>query len=265
MRGVREIAAGNLEFQFPTWRHGEFRYLAEHFNLMARHIKEMVQSKSQLLRDVSHELRSPLTRLKLALEMMPRNKYRASMLQDVAEMETMLTEILETEKLRSDHGKLNRAPLDVAAIAAELAKKYKARKPGVKLLGYPQRLRLNADEGRVRTVLQNVLENALKYSAHQKKPVELFLQSQNREVLIVVRDFGVGVAAAEQEKVFAPFYRIDKSRTKETGGYGLGLSLCREIMQAHGGRIELQSEPGKGTDVILRFPTEKEAPINSKM
>jgi signal transduction histidine kinase len=103
-------------------------------------------------------------------------------------------------------------------------------------------------------VLQNVLENALKYSAQQKRPVQVSVEPHNAHVVMSIQDFGVGIPDDEQEKVFEPFYRVDKSRTKKTGGYGLGLSLCREIMQAHGGEIALQSSPGKGTKVILTFP-----------
>jgi len=106
----------------------------------------------------------------------------------------------------------------------------------------------------LKTVFQNVLENALKYSANQKKPVEIRLEEGDGRTQVSFQDFGAGIPQEEQEKVFEPFYRVDKSRAKDTGGYGLGLSLCREIMQAHGGEISLESEPGKGTKVLLKFP-----------
>jgi signal transduction histidine kinase len=131
MKGVNEISEGNLDFQFPVGRHhGEIYYLAESFNLMVRRVKEMVHSKDQLLLDVSHELRSPLTRLKLALEMSADNNLKQSMLQDVAEMETMLTEILETERLRSGNGKLLLEKVDLTGMIKETVAKYQNRKPG---------------------------------------------------------------------------------------------------------------------------------------
>src|SRR5260221_9318835 len=163
MRGVREISEGNLDFLFEArGRHGGIQYLAESFNHMIRRVKEMVQSKEQLLLDVSHELRSPLTRLKVALEMTPKGKHRDSMSRDIVDMETMLAEILETELLKSDHGKLHVTSVDLASQAREVARKYKNQKPGVKFIGSPKSLRVEADEARVRTVFQNVLENALK-------------------------------------------------------------------------------------------------------
>ncbi len=258
MRGVREISEGNLDFQFEArGRHGEIQYLAESFNHMIRRVKEMVQSKEQLLLDVSHELRSPLTRLKVALEMTPKGKHRDSMSRDIVDMETMLAEILETELLKSDHGKLHVTSVDLASQAREVARKYKNQKPGVKFIGSPKSLRVEADEARVRTVFQNVLENALKYSSQQKKPVQISLENREGAVTVLIQDFGKGIPLEEQQKVFEPFYRIDKSRTKGTGGYGLGLSLCRVIMRAHDGEITLESRPREGTRVMLEFPKAK--------
>ncbi|HTC20702.1 MAG TPA: HAMP domain-containing sensor histidine kinase [bacterium] len=254
LKGVKEVSEGNLDFQFEAkGRHGEIHYLAESFNLMVQRIREMVQSKDQLLLDVSHELRSPLTRLKVALEMTPKGKMKDSMLRDVSEMETMITEILETERLKNGNGKLALGPVDLDALARETQAKFKSRKPGVKIAGKPKALVIQADEARVKTVLQNVLENALKYSMGRKKPVEIHLSQDEKEATLAVQDFGQGIPPEDQEKVFEPFYRVDKSRTKDTGGYGLGLSLCREIMLAHGGDIRLQSEPGQGTKVTLYF------------
>jgi signal transduction histidine kinase len=255
MKGVNEISDGNLDFQFPVGRHhGEIYYLAESFNLMVRRVKEMVHSKDQLLLDVSHELRSPLTRLKLALEMSADNELKQSMLQDVSEMETMLTEILETERLRSGNGKLSLEAVDLTLLIRETAAKYQNRKPGVKLLEPLESINVLVDSARVKTVIQNLVENALKFSDKQKKPIEMSLETVNEKITLKVHDFGVGIPAEDHEKVFEPFYRVDKSRTKETGGYGLGLSLCREIMRAHGGDIRLESRVGQGTEVLAEFP-----------
>ena len=255
MRGVQEISEGNLDFQFPVrGRHGEINYLAGQFNHMVGHVKEMIHSKDQLLLDVSHELRSPLTRLKVALEMTPKGKMKDTMLRDVAEMETMLSEILETERLKNGNGKLNLGPVDLDRVSREMVKRYKGRRPGLKFSEGEEKLQVTADETRVKTVFQNVVENALKYSSGQKKAVQIRLETRPDRVQAVIQDFGPGIAPEEREKVFEPFYRIDKSRTKETGGYGLGLSLCREIMLAHGGDIRLESESGRGTRVTLSFP-----------
>jgi signal transduction histidine kinase len=105
-------------------------------------------------------------------------------------------------------------------------------------------------------VIQNLIENALKFSDKQKKPVEIGLLVSGEKIVLRVHDFGVGIPEEDHEKVFEPFYRVDKSRTKETGGYGLGLSLCREIMRAHGGNISLESQLEQGTEVLAEFPSQ---------
>ncbi|HVM33054.1 MAG TPA: HAMP domain-containing sensor histidine kinase [bacterium] len=253
MGGVRELAEGNLGFRFPPKGRGEFDFLAYNFNHMADRVQDMIRSKERLLLDVSHELRSPLTRLKVALEMTPPGPMRDSMARDIQEMETMLAEILETEQLKSDHGKLDLKPLDLSAVAKETAARYADRKPGVDLAPAPA-LWIRGDETRVRRVLQNVLENALKYSANQPQAARLTLSDSPEGAKVEVKDFGLGIPEADREKVFEPFYRVDPSRAKQTGGYGLGLSLCREIMKAHGGTISLASAPGQGTTVTLIFP-----------
>ncbi len=131
LKGVKEVSEGNLDFQFEAkGRHGEIHYLAESFNLMVQRIREMMQSKDQLLLDVSHELRSPLTRLKVALEMTPKGKMKDSMLRDVLEMETMITELLETERLKNGNGKLALAPLDLVVLARETLDKFKNPQTG---------------------------------------------------------------------------------------------------------------------------------------
>ncbi len=254
MRGVWEISNGNLDFQFPSGARGEVGYLADQFNRMVRRVREMVESKARLVRDVSHELRSPLARVKVAVEMMPRGALKSSVMQDIAEMEIMLTEILEGEQLRNSNGGLRMEKVALSALARETVAKYQGRRPGLRLKARAPRLVLRADPARLRTVLGNVAENALKYSRGSRKPVEMELRREEGRAVVEIRDHGVGVPEAEQEKVFEPFYRVDQSRAKKTGGYGLGLSLCREIMRAHGGEISLRSRPGQGTTVRLEFP-----------
>ncbi len=254
MRGVQEIAEGNLDFRFPPKGKGEFDFLAYNFNHMAARVQEMLKSKEQLLLDVSHELRSPLTRLKVALEMTPPGEMKESMARDITEMETMLTEILETEHLKSAHGQLDLKPLDLNELMGEIVERYQDRVPGLQFIPLKNPAQVKADYSRVHTVFQNVLENALKYSSQQSKPVEVSIMPFEKTVEVAVKDFGVGIPPEDLEKVFEPFYRVDKSRAKETGGYGLGLSLCREIMKAHGGGIRLESGLGQGTRVILKFP-----------
>ena len=253
--GVGEVTAGNLNYRVDVGHgHDEFRSLGGAFNQMTDKVNAMLKAKERLLVDVSHELRSPLARMKVALEMTPKSANQKSMARAVSEMEAMLSEILESERLKSSHGALAKAPLSLPKLAAGFGAAYKDHAPGLKVLrpkGFPL---LNLDGSKIKTVMKNVIENSLKYSQDQKRPVELRFSQDGGNAKVSVKDFGIGIPAEDLGLVFEPFYRVDKSRTKTTGGYGLGLSLCREIMQAHGGEISISSSPGSGTEVTLYFP-----------
>ena len=118
---------------------------------------------------------------------------------------------------------------------------------------------LMLDAEKIETVLRNVLDNALKYSASDGTPVAVFMEMKNRYLTIIIEDEGIGIPEDALPYVFEPFYRADNSRTRKTGGYGLGLSLCKTIMTVHNAEIEIFSKAGKGTRVVLSFPFEPEA------
>jgi signal transduction histidine kinase len=214
----------------------------------------VVRARERLLVDVSHELKSPLSRIKLAAAMLPAGANQKSIARAAGEMDSMLSELLESERLKSSYGALNQAPLSLPALAASLAANYKGQKPGIKIIGGEEVPPIRADESKCAMALKNIVENSLKYSQGQKRPVEIRFSQDAAWLRVSVTDFGQGIPAEDLPLVFEPFYRVDKSRTKKTGGYGLGLSLCREIMRAHGGEARIQSAPGAGTEVTLSFP-----------
>jgi len=253
--GVAALSAGNLDYRIDTGRRNdEFRSLAEAFNLMTARVREMVQARERLLLDVSHELRSPLTRLKLALEMSPESPGRKAAIKAGDDMGHLITSLLETERLRSGKGALKRGKASLPALAAHAARKLDSAQPGLRL-GRPKAFpKVLADAERVEMAIKNLIENGLKYSARQSRPVEVDFSRGPDWVEVSVRDHGVGIQLEDQPYVFNAFYRVDPSRTKHTGGYGLGLSLCREVARAHGGSIRLQSALGAGTCVTLRLP-----------
>jgi signal transduction histidine kinase len=103
-------------------------------------------------------------------------------------------------------------------------------------------------------VVKNILNNAIKYSRPDSAPVQISAEYEASYIVLRITDFGTGIPEEDLAHVFEPFYRVDKSRTKNTGGYGLGLSLCKTIMEAHEGKIEVHSRPQEGTTVTLFFP-----------
>ncbi|MDH5542540.1 MAG: HAMP domain-containing histidine kinase [Nitrospinota bacterium] len=256
--GVAQIADGNLAHRIPVRRRrDELGELAESFNSMAKRVGEMIRSKEQLLLDVSHELRSPITRMKVALELAPDGGKTESIREDLLEMEKMISELLETEKLNSGHGKLELARTDMSALVRETVEGYREIAPGVVFIPPVKAIYADIDADRARLVLKNLFDNAVKYSSHDNGKVEVSAFMESERCVVKVRDFGAGVPKDELPYIFEPFYRADKSRSRKTGGYGLGLSLCKKIMEAHGGDISIISEPGEGTTATIRFQINK--------
>jgi signal transduction histidine kinase len=252
--GVREVSQGNLKHRVPVKRSDELRDLAEAFNDMTDRIRSMLHTKEQLLLDVSHELRSPLTRVKVALEFLPEGKARDSIAGDTSEMEKMINDILETARMHHLHGELKLQRTKLANLLDEILPDYEQQFPGIQLEEISAALEINVDSKQIKTVFKNILANAIKFSNAESDPVRITVRQQPHYTVVQIIDNGIGIPPEELAFIFEPFYRVDKSRSKDTGGYGLGLSLCKTIMDAHDGKIEVASEPGEGTTVSLFFP-----------
>lgn len=252
--GVRQVSGGNLDYQVPVKKSDDLAKLTEAFNAMTARIQEMFHSKKQLLLDVSHELRSPLTRMKVALEFLPESHAKENISEDVLEMEKMVTEILETERLRSEHGHLNLQRTDMKDLLQEMINSFKNQPLKIGLEEVSKNLVLDIDRERIKTVLKNILDNAVKFSKENLSPIRMSLKRKGSYVVVQVTDKGKGIPPDDLPYIFEPFYRIDRSRAKHTGGYGLGLSLCKTIMEAHRGKIEIESRLNNGTTVHLYFP-----------
>ena len=250
--GMKEMGSGKLDTTLPVRKHDELGDLAQTFNDMSVRIRDLVRAKQQLLLDVSHELRSPMTRMNVSAEFIEDSKVKNQIKSDLNEMETLTTEILESERLTSTQGGLSLEDIDLTELLKGLVEVYGDQKPGIKVLT-DQSVHAKVDPERIRIVIRNVTDNALAYSAGQERPVEVNLKSTPDKIYLTIEDFGEGIPEEDQKLIFEPFYRVDKSRHKETGGYGLGLSLCKKIMHAHGGDITVNSKPGLSTLFTIVF------------
>jgi len=251
--GVARLSEGQLDITLPNTTHDEFGRLTDAFNTMVERVREMIRSRDQLLIDVSHELRSPLTRMKVALELPQNGDQRARLGEDVAEMERMVSELLELERLRSGRG-VRVARQDLVTIVRDVARGFRDRPPGVRVTSAHRELMVDVDAEKVRTVLRNLLENAVKYSLPNSKPIEISTVENGDVVTLRVSDDGIGIPDGAMDRIFEPFYRVDASRSKSTGGYGLGLSICKRVMEAHGGGIAVERVNGRGAVFVLTFP-----------
>jgi len=251
--GVARLSAGQLDVVLPNASRDEFGLLADAFNEMVRRVREMVSARDQLLLDVSHELRSPLTRMKVTLELMPPGQNRARLAADVAEMEAMIAELLELERLRDNRG-LTMASRDLVTILREIAEGFGGSAPAVLVAAPAGGIMATLDEDRVRTVLRNLLDNALKYSLPDSGPVRIRAEQGEDVVSVSVCDDGPGIPERDIGSLFEPFFRVDRSRSRTTGGYGLGLSICKRIVEAHGGTLTARNLEPRGAEFRVTLP-----------
>ncbi|MGD2046522.1 MAG: HAMP domain-containing sensor histidine kinase [Gemmatimonadota bacterium] len=252
--GVEKLREGDLNVEMETRRSDELGQLMASFNEMATAIRERIRARDQLLVDVSHEIRSPLTRMRVAMEMMPDGAAKESVIEDIEETEAMISVLLETERLDSPHGGLTLDSVDLSDLLPEVVAERSDQDPGVELDGTDQPLVARVDSERVKTVVGNLLTNALRHSDPEGVPVRVTLERVGGDAVITVRDCGEGIEQEDLGRIFEPFYRVDRSRSKDTGGYGIGLSLVKRIVEAHGGAIDVESRRGQGTSVRVTLP-----------
>jgi signal transduction histidine kinase len=226
-RQVRRIGAGDLDQQIEVAGKSELALLAGGINRMSAQIKSMLESKSALLLAISHELRSPITRMRVNLELMDASEIQQKLIDDLHEMESLVATILESEKLNSGHAPLSLSRCNLALLIQEVLQ---AHPCGERVDCRLEPIELGVD------------------------PMRMLLYDTDQMARIEVLDHGIGIAADEIPRLTEPFYRPDSARQRDTGGYGLGLYLCRLIAEAHGGQITIESQPGRGTRVIVSLP-----------
>ena len=144
--------------------------------------------------------------------------------------------------------------MDLASLLRECVAGVSDPGPGIELKGADGPVHADVDRERMRILVSNILSNAVKYSSPNGAPVRVVLDASDGAIMISFHDHGIGIAGDDLAYVFEPFYRADRSRSRDTGGYGIGLSLAKRIVEAHGGTIELSSRIGEGTSVLVAVP-----------
>jgi signal transduction histidine kinase len=260
--GVARFGSGTFEPLIRVRRKDELGDLADRINRMAQSLHGKLDAKRALLLAISHELRSPLTRARVNAELVEEGEHRSALLRDLGEMRDLITELLESERLASGHAALHTEAVDLAALVRELVA---AQWPDAGLnLQLDERIGpVRVDPMRVRLLLRNLIDNALRHSAGAPTPPVVSLSSgAEGQLQLSVRDFGPGVAEEHLAQLAEPFYRADSARQRATGGFGLGLYLCQLVAQAHGGALRVRrAEPG--LEVIASWPTERTHTLSS--
>ena len=251
--GSLEFSKGNLQYVIPMKREDELGRLTHVMNHMAAQIEKMLQAKRQMLLAISHELRTPLTRMKLATELMSDDSQQNHLRRDIQEMETLISDILESERLNTSHKVLNLESVHLPELINELSIELNQSCQN-RVINHCENTELfpalQLDPLRIRLLVRNLIGNALQ---HSEGSVKVSLYKQDNSVSISVEDTGHGIAPDQIPYLTQAFYRVDDARLRKTGGFGLGLYLCDLIAKAHGGQLEIKSEEGQGTCVTVRL------------
>jgi signal transduction histidine kinase len=225
----------------------EVRRAAAAFNTMQTRLRAHLREREQMLAAVSHDLRTPITRLRLRAELIGDETLRAKFARDLGEMEVMTAAALDF--LRGAGGDEAVQPVDVMALLESLQADMEETGHEVSVQG-GMRAPYPARPLALKRCLANLIENAVKYGERAAVRVE----DDAAQLRIVVADIGPGIPETEIERVFEPFYRVEGSRSRATGGVGLGLSVARDIARAHGGALTLRNRTGGGVEAILTLP-----------
>lgn len=257
--GAARIGEGRFDERITAVRQDQLGDLANDINSMAGEVQSMLDAKRQLLLGISHELRSPLSRMRLAIELLDDLESGKTdtdgMRQDIDEMEKIIAALLEAERLNSRHATLHLESCDIEHLIDDLLDDYFSReRQRIEVsIGNAERP-VRIDPNRVILLLKNLLANALRYSSESADPVELSVEVQASQLLIRVQDYGPGIPHDQQEFIGEPFFRGDPSRTRHTGGSGLGLYLATLIARAHGGSLQLDTSYRDGAAFEVRLP-----------
>ena len=256
-RAAEQFGLGHDVQNFMPRGASEIRRAGRSFLIMAERIRRQVASRTEMLAGISHDLRTPLTRMQLEIEMAKLDAAtRAALVGDIEEMRGMIDEYLDFA--RGDAGE-PMEPMLVEALVQQLVEQYQKQGAPV-TLGNTIATELMLRPQAIRRAMTNLIDNALRYG----KTATVSIEQSIGFVRIKVADQGPGIPDAEQETVFKPFTRLEPSRNSSTGGVGLGLSIARDIAQSHGGDVSLENlrnESGAivGLEVTLRLPRQVQA------
>lgn len=250
--GVEAVAGGDFAVRVPVVREDEIGQVAVAFNAMASRVGGMMEERERLLADVSHELRSPIARMKVALELVPEGGARHDLDRDLREMESLITALLEREGLRSGGDRIEIREVDLGAIAREAAGGFEGRGPGFEIVTAAAPV-VRADPSLMRLLFRNLFDNAIKFSRPDSGPVIVTLEADTGRTVVKVADDGIGIPQGDADRLFEPFVKLDKARGHHAG-YGLGLDLCRRIVRLHGGTIRLLPREPRGTEAVVILP-----------
>lgn len=259
--GVNEVGDGNLDTRVQVVGQDEIARLAATFNAMTEHIKRLIESQRELTRAVSHELRTPVARIRFAVDMLAdtddqesREMQRDYIDEDIESLNGLIDEILTYAKLEEGSPKLDLEPVSLKELVDQIVRETNALGEPIKVVGISPSSKVTAvaDRRYLHRVVQNLAGNALRYADSK---IIISAGVRKGEAYVSVEDDGQGIPEEDRDKVFVPFARLDNSRTRASGGYGLGLSIVSRIAFWFNGKMSVDESPKLGgARFTMRWP-----------
>lgn len=261
LRLACEAVDGSQDFELSASSKSFFLPITDTLSAMQQRIQHLLTAQQELTSSVSHEFRTPLARLKFALAMLEDKisdeksfDYIDNMQLDISELESLVKEMLDYARLDSEQPNLNIQPCDLVTVVQSVIEKLGFASSLTLNTQLPEELLYRCDSHFIARSVQNLVGNALKY-ANQQVKVSLYEQGDN--LLLAVEDDGPGIDAKQWDNVFKPFTRLDKSRDKKTGGFGLGLAIVAKIISWHQGHCQLSDSSLGGAKFIICLPKQQ--------
>ena len=251
-QGAERIRQGDLGYRVKSNLQDELGELTESINHMADSLQSMLEAKRQLLMAISHELRTPITKAKLRMEFMPESDEKDQLKEDINEIDLLISDLLEAERLNNDHSALVSERVLLANFVRSIAESFKSNNGEIEIEIPVNDLEFDIDKLRIRLLITNLLNNAVRHGKGNLINVRVSFSGDRG--IIEVKDNGEGISEEHITQITEPFYRADSARQRNTGGFGLGLYLCRLIAQAHGGEMIIVSQEGQGTQITVNLP-----------
>ena len=247
---IDALEAGDLKSSIDIIGEDELANLSHSMNKLILEINKLLENKHQLLLEVSHELRSPLARMQLLLAMLPEHKNITKLKEEIGFLEGMIENLLLSDRLSMPYSKLNMDTLTTSEILNKVLDMFPNTREKIQVKNPIPDENIRIDETKFSLALRNLLDNAFKYNK-KDSDIELTV-SRHEDIEFQVKDFGIGISPENIQKIIQPFYQADQ--TVSTKGFGLGLTICKKIIESHQGRLTISSVPGEGSAFTLHLP-----------
>jgi signal transduction histidine kinase len=245
------VRAGDFQHRIQHKGKDELGQLCTTFNDLSETIEQAIYSREHLIADISHELRTPLTSMRIAADMVDDKELKASLIDDISHMDKLINTVLEYSRFGFSNLTIKKNQFNFTKIAKKCVSPFNKDVELIELV-IDDEIIFYGSSLLIESLITNLLSNAVKYSSNSEKHVLMMAEAKDGILNITIRDHGAGISGEDIPYIFEPFYRSDSARTRNTG-FGLGLSICKKIVDIHNGEISVSSTEGAGTEIKIYF------------